>query len=296
MKAEAVSNLDLPLPKFKSGKVREVYEAGENLLVVATDRISAYDSILPNGIPNKGRVLTQISLYWFERLKSIVGSHLITADAKKYPNELRKYSDVLSGRSMLVRRAEVFPIECVVRGYLSGSGWKEYKTKGTVCGIRLPAGLVESSQLPQPIFTPATKAESGHDINITFDEAAKIVSAETARKLRDISIGLYKKAAQHALARGIIIADTKFEFGLIDGGIRLVDEALTPDSSRFWPADGYKPGGPQASFDKQYVRDYLDKIGWDHNPPAPNIPEEVVRGTSKKYVEAYEKITGKKLG
>jgi phosphoribosylaminoimidazole-succinocarboxamide synthase len=293
--ADVILDPKLPLPKFKSGKVREVYEVGSDLLVVATDRISAYDSILPDGIPNKGRVLTQISVYWFDHLRGIVGNHLITADAGEYPAKLKKHKSVLSGRSMLVRRAEVFPIECVVRGYLSGSAWKEYKKTGSVCGIKLPPGLVESSKLPEPIFTPATKAESGHDINISFEESVRIVGDENARKLRELSLAVYNKAAEHALSRGIIIADTKFEFGVIDGEIRLVDEVLTPDSSRFWPKDGYKPGGAQPSFDKQYVRDYLDKIGWDHSPPAPNLSGEVVAGTSRKYIEAYERITGRKF-
>jgi len=295
MSENIVLDLDLPFPKFKSGKVREVYEVGENLLVVASDRISAYDSILPNGIPNKGRVLTQLSLYWFEKLKSICGNHVITADVSEYPDELKEYESLLEGRSMLVKRAEVFPVECVARGYLAGSGWREYKKSGRVCGIDLAEGLLESSRLPEAIFTPATKAESGHDINISLEEASNIIGVEQASKLKELTLKLYTKAAEYALGQGIIIADTKFEFGLIGGEICVVDEVLTPDSSRFWPKDDYQEGRSQKSFDKQYVRDYLDEIGWDHDPPPPQLSAEVISGTSSKYVEAFEKITGGKL-
>jgi phosphoribosylaminoimidazole-succinocarboxamide synthase len=279
-----------------SGKVRDVYFLDdEHLLFVATDRISAFDYILATGIPHKGRVLTQISLFWFEFLKDIVPNHFITADVNEYPAAARKYADQLRGRSMLVRRGNMFPVECVVRGYLSGSGWKEYKSNGRVCGIELPAGLTESSQLPEPIFTPATKETSGHDINISFEEMCKLVDPEESRQLRDISLRLYKKAADYARQRGIIIADTKFEFGKTALGITLADEVLTPDSSRFWPADKYQPGKAQESYDKQYVRDYLEQIRWNKQPPAPALPAEVAVRTSEKYLEAYRQLTGREL-
>ena len=288
---------DFPdLKLFASGKVRDVYELGSNhLLFVATDRISAFDYVLATGIPHKGRVLTQLSLFWFEFLKDLVPNHLVTADVSRYPQEAQKYADQLRGRSMLVQRAEMFPVECVVRGYLSGSGWKEYKANGSVCGIKLPAGLHESDQLPEPIFTPATKATTGHDENISFEQMAKIVDPEDSRKLRDLSLAVYKKAADYARGKGIIIADTKFEFGRTAAGITLADEVLTPDSSRFWPADKYKPGMTQESFDKQYVRDYLEEIRWNKQPPAPALPAEVARRTSEKYGEAYRQLTGRQL-
>ena len=288
---------DFPdLKLFASGKVRDVYELGnDHLLFVATDRISAFDYVLATGIPHKGRVLTQLSLFWFDFLKDIVPNHLVTADVSRYPREAQKYADDLRGRSMLVQRAEMFPVECVVRGYLSGSGWKEYKANGSVCGIKLPAGLRESDQLPEPIFTPATKATTGHDENISFEQMAQIVDPEDARKLRDLSLAVYKKAADYARTKGIIIADTKFEFGRTAAGITLADEVLTPDSSRFWPADKYKPGMTQESFDKQYVRDYLEEIRWNKQPPAPALPAEVARRTSEKYVEAYRQLTGRQL-
>ena len=288
---------DIPeLELFASGKVRDVYRVGaDHLLFVATDRISAFDYVLATGIPHKGRVLTQLSLFWFEFLKDTVPSHLVTADVSRYPVEIRAYADQLRGRSMLVQRAEMFPVECVVRGYLSGSGWKEYKASGSVCGIKLPSGLRESEQLPEPIFTPATKATTGHDENISFEHMTQLVQPEDARQLRDLSLEIYKKAADFARQKGIIIADTKFEFGRTAAGITLADEVLTPDSSRFWPADKYEPGMSQQSFDKQYVRDYLEEIHWNKQPPAPALPVEVARRTSEKYVEAYRQLTGREL-
>ncbi|MBZ5654508.1 MAG: phosphoribosylaminoimidazolesuccinocarboxamide synthase [Acidobacteriia bacterium] len=286
------SDLDL----HTSGKVRDVYALdSDHLLFVATDRISAFDYVLATGIPHKGRVLTQISLFWFDFLKDIVPNHLVTADVDLYPAAIRKYADELRGRSMLVKRAEMFPVECVARGYLSGSGWKEYKAKGTVCGIQLPAGLKESDQLPEPIFTPATKATTGHDINISFEEMCKLVDPALSRQLRDLTLRIYKKAADYARQRGIIIADTKFEFGQTAQGITLADEVLTPDSSRFWPADTYQPGKAQHSYDKQYVRDYLEEIRWNKQPPAPALPPEVASRTSEKYLEAYRQLTGREL-
>ena len=288
---------DFPeLELFASGKVRDVYQVGsDHLLFVATDRISAFDYVLATGIPHKGRVLTQLSLFWFEFLKDVVPNHLVTADVSRYPAEVKQYSDQLRGRSMLVQRAEMFPVECVVRGYLSGSGWKEYKASGSVCGIKLPAGLRESEQLPEPIFTPATKATTGHDENISFERMLQLVDPEDARQLRDLSLSVYRKASEYARKKGIIIADTKFEFGRTAAGITLADEVLTPDSSRFWPADKYKPGMTQESFDKQYVRDYLEEIRWNKQPPAPALPAEVAHKTSEKYVEAYRQLTGREL-
>jgi phosphoribosylaminoimidazole-succinocarboxamide synthase len=279
-----------------SGKVRDVYRLdSDRLLFVATDRISAFDYILATGIPHKGKVLTQISLFWFDFLKEVVPNHLITADVKEYPAEIRKYTDQLRGRSMVVMNADMFPVECVVRGYISGSAWKEYKASGKVCGIELPKGLQESDQLPDPIFTPATKATSGHDENIPFSEMVRLVGAEASEQLRDLTLKVYKKASDYARTKGIIIADTKFEFGRTSRGITLADEVLTPDSSRFWPADKYRPGQAQDSYDKQYVRDYLEEIRWNKQPPAPALPVEVARKTSEKYLEAYEQLTGRKL-
>lgn len=279
-----------------SGKVRDVYSVDDDhLLFVATDRISAFDYILATGIPNKGRVLTQISLFWFEFLRDIVPNHVATADVNQYPEVLRKYADQLRGRSMLVKRAEMFPVECVARGYLSGSGWKEYQASGSVCGIKLPAGLRDSEQLPEPIFTPATKAQSGHDENISFERMVEILGRETSETLRDLTLRIYKQAADYAKTRGIILADTKFEFGITPAGITLADEVLTPDSSRFWPADTYAPGKVQNSYDKQYVRDYLESIKWNKQPPAPALPAEVARKTSEKYVDAYKRLTGHDL-
>jgi len=279
-----------------SGKVRDVYQLdAERLLFVATDRISAFDYVLATGIPHKGHVLSQISLFWFDFLSDIVPNHLITADVNRYPQMLHKYADQLRGRSMVVQRAKMFPVECVVRGYISGSAWKEYKATGKVCGIELPAGLRESEALPQPIFTPSTKAASGHDENISFTKMCEIVGTEAASTLRDLTLRIYKKAADYARQRGIIIADTKFEFGRTAKGITLSDEVLTPDSSRFWPADTYAPSRPQESYDKQYVRDYLEEIRWNKQPPAPALPAGVALRTSEKYLDAYLQITGNKL-
>lgn len=290
--------LETNLPGIKlhsRGKVRDIYEVGDDFLIVATDRISAFDYILATGIPRKGEVLTQLSLFWFNFFKGLLPTHVITADVETYPAPLPGFRDQLRGRSMLVSRAEMLEIECVARGYLSGSGWKDYRRTGAICGIPLPAGLQESSQLPEPIFTPATKAESGHDLNISFEEVTKRVGADTAAKIRDLTLDIYTRAAKYALERGIIIADTKFEFGFIDGELVLADEVLTPDSSRFWPAESYRPGGPQLSYDKQYVRDYLESIHWNKQPPAPALPPEVARNTSEKYLEAYRVLSGKFL-
>lgn len=277
--------------------MRDIYHLPEEdrLLFVTTDRISAFDYVLASGIPGKGRVLTQLSLFWFEFLQDIVANHVFTADFAKYPESLKPYQDQLRGRSMIVERAEMFPVECVVRGYLSGSGWKDYKATGAVCGIKLPAGLRESDQLPRPIFTPAIKATSGHDENIPFDEVVQRLGRPTSEKLRDLSLRLYKKASDHARSRGIILADSKFEFGTTSRGIVLADEAFTPDSSRFWPADTYSPGGAQLSFDKQFVRDYLESIRWNKQPPAPALPEEVQERTSQKYQEALRRLSGREL-
>ena len=275
------------------GKVRDIYEVDENLLIVATDRLSAFDVVLPTPIPDKGKVLTQLSLFWFDKLHGIVPNHIITAT--DFTGALAPHASELAGRSMLVKRTEPIPIECVVRGYLSGSGWKDYQKTGRVCGIPLPSGLVESSQLPEPIFTPSTKATTGHDENISFEEAASRIGASLALRLRDVSIEIYTRAAAYASARGIIIADTKFEFGLAGHELIWIDEALTPDSSRFWPADEYEPGRAQPSFDKQYVRDYLERIGWNKQPPAPALPAEVVAATRARYRESYERLTGRPL-
>jgi phosphoribosylaminoimidazole-succinocarboxamide synthase len=274
------------------GKVRDIYEAGGDLLMVASDRISAFDVVLPTPIPDKGRVLAGLSMFWFERSADIVRNHVLTADVDRFPVEFRDHREELAGRAMLVRRARVVPIECVARGYLAGSGWKEYRATGGVCGIELPPGLIESDRLPEPIFTPATKAAEGHDENISLDRAAELVGEGLAQRLKELTLGLYEFAAAVALERGIIVADTKFEFGFAGGDLILVDEVLTPDSSRFWPADRYEPGGAQPSFDKQYVRDWLDASGWDHEPPAPQLPPEVVGQTAVRYREAYERITG----
>ncbi len=279
-----------------SGKVRDVYNLdADHLLFVATDRISAFDYVLATGIPHKGRVLTQISLFWFDFLKDIVPNHFVTADVNQYPAATRSHADELRGRSMMVMRAEMFPVECVARGYLSGSSWKEYKATGKVCGIQLPAGMKESDQLPEPIFTPATKATTGHDINISFEEMCKLMDPALSRQLRDLTLRIFKKAADYARQRGIIIADTKFEFGQTAKGITLADEVLTPDSSRFWPADTYQPGTEQGSFDKQYVRDYLEEIRWNKQPPAPALPHEVALRTCEKYLGAYRQLTGREL-
>lgn len=280
---------------YARGKVRDLYNLDGQLLLVATDRISAFDYVLGTGIPEKGRVLTQLSLFWFDFLKDIVHNHLVTADVDEYPPALRKYADQLRGRSMLVHKAQMIDIECVARGYLSGSGWKEYQQTGAVCGIKLPAGLKESDKLPEPIFTPATKALTGHDENISFEEMAKRTGRELAEQLRDLTLKIYSTAADYAAGRGIIIADTKFEFGRTAEGIVLADEVLTPDSSRFWPADKYQPGRAQESYDKQFVRDYLEAIKWNKQPPAPSLPDDVARKTSEKYIQAYRTLAGREL-
>ena len=288
--------LDLPgIRKVKSGKVREVFDLGDSLLFVASDRISAFDCVMPNGIPRKGEVLTQMSHFWFEQTAGFQPNHLLAKADDPLPTALQPFAAQLARRSMIVKKSQPLAIECVVRGYLAGSGWNEYKKHQTVCGIPLPAGLVESSELPEPIFTPATKAETGHDENISFEEAVKIVGADIAEQARAASLRLYKFARDYARQRGIIIADTKFEFGLFDGKLILIDEVLTPDSSRFWPADQYAPGQGQPSYDKQFVRDYLLTLDWDKTPPAPALPADVVAKTQAKYFEAYEKLTGKRL-
>lgn len=287
---------DFPdLNLYARGKVRDLYALDGQLLFVATDRISAFDYVLGTGIPEKGRVLTQLSLFWFDFLKSIVQNHLITANVDEYPAPLRKHADALRGRSMLVKKAQMIDIECVARGYLSGSGWKEYQKTGAVCGIKLPEGLKESDKLPEPIFTPATKAVTGHDENISFEEMVKHTGRELAEQLRDLTLKIYSTAADYAAGKGIIIADTKFEFGRTAEGIVLADEVLTPDSSRFWPADEYKPGRAQESYDKQFVRDYLEQIKWNKQPPAPSLPDDVARKTSEKYIQAYKTVAGREL-
>ena len=284
------------LPLLSRGKVRDLYAVGDDrLLMVASDRISAFDVVLPTPIPRKGEVLTKLSIFWFEFLKDVIGTHFITADVSEYPSELFQYRDQLEGRSMLVKRLEMFPIECVTRGYIVGSGWKDYQRTGSVCGIALPEGLRECAKLPEAIFTPATKAVEGHDENIGFDQAAELVGSEKAARLRELTLNIYERAVQHGLARGLILADTKLEFGMLDGEIVLGDEVLTPDSSRYWPLDLYRPGRGQESFDKQYVRDYLEEVKFNKQPPGPELPDDVVANTSLKYVEAYETITGKSL-
>jgi len=287
-----IRETNLPGRDVRRGKVRDIYDLADRLLIVATDRISAYDVVMPTGIPDKGRILTGLSVWWFDFLSDVTANHLVTAEVTEMPADLQGHADVLAGRSMLCRKAEVYPIECVVRGYLAGSGWREYRDRGTVCGIALPAGLEQCDALPEPIFTPATKAESGHDENISPEQAGEIVGDDVAGTLRDRSIALYEKAAAYARERGILIADTKFEWGRAGDEILLVDEALTPDSSRFWPADGYEPGHDQPSFDKQFVRNYLDTLDWDKTPPGPDLPEDIVTQTRAKYVEAYERLTG----
>ena len=283
------------VPLHARGKVRDVYCVDERLLIVASDRISAFDYILATGIPDKGRVLTQLSIFWFDFLKSVTPTHFLTANVDEYPAELQPYRTQLEGRSMLVKRAQMIEIECVARGYLSGSGWKEYREHGTVCGIALPAGLRESDALPEPIFTPATKAQSGHDENVSFAHVVSLVGEALAAKLRDLTLDIYSRAARYALTKGIILADTKFEFGFVDGELVLGDEVLTPDSSRFWPAESYAPGGAQLSFDKQFVRDYLESIHWNKQPPAPALPEDVAEKTAEKYRQAYQILSGHSL-
>ncbi len=293
MMRDALLQTDLPFP-VRRGKVRDVYDLGDCLLIVATDRISAFDCIMPNGIPDKGRVLTALSLFWFGLFSAEFANHLIATELADYPANLRAYAAQIEGRSMLVRKATVVPIECVARGYLAGSGWKEYQAARTVCGVQLPAGLQQCDKLSAPIFTPATKEEHGHDENISYAQTVARVGAGVATEIREKALRLYSKAAAYASARGVIIADTKFEFGVLaDGSLILIDEVLTPDSSRFWPADQYQPGHDQPSFDKQFVRNYLETLRWDKRPPAPPLPEDVVRGTRKRYIEAYERITGR---
>ena len=288
---------DLPgLPRVRQGKVRDLYQVGDELLIVATDRISAFDYVLGSGIPDKGRVLTQLSAFWFARTAGIVGNHLLSANVETFPAILAPHRAQLEGRAMLVRKTTPLAIECVARGYLSGSGWKDYVATGSLCGVRLPAGLRESDRLPEPLFTPATKAESGHDVNISEAEAAAIVGAGLLPRLKALTMALYAAGVAHAADCGIILADTKFEFGLTeDGELLLIDEAMTPDSSRYWPRDTYAPGGPQASFDKQFVRDYLESIHWDKRPPVPSLPDDVVRRTRDKYLEAFERLTGQAM-
>jgi len=294
MKSTALLTTSIGNYPKRTGKVRDIYELGEHLLIVATDRISAYDVVMPNGIPDKGRILTQISGFWFELLKNISPNHLLSTALKDLPEDCR--SEELDGRFMLCRKCQVVPIECVVRGYLAGSGWREYKENRTVCGIELPEKLKQAAKLPEPIFTPATKAVEGHDENISFAQASQLVGEQTMTELRDKSIAIYTQAANYAAERGIILADTKFEWGRdSDGQLILIDELLTPDSSRFWPADAYKPGKTQMSFDKQFVRDYLDEIKFDRTPPAPPLPAEVVQKTREKYIDAYTRLTGKKF-
>jgi len=289
----AMLQSDLPFP-VRRGKVRDVYDLGDTLLIVATDRISAFDCIMPNGIPGKGKILTKLSTFWFEQFENNFTHHLIETNVSRYPVALTPYASQLRGRSMLVKKATVVPIECVARGYLAGSGWKEYQASQTVCGIKLPAGLRQCDKLPHPIFTPATKEEIGHDVNVSFEQAVTIVGEPTARQLRERTLSLYQKAADLARSRGVIIADTKFEFGrLPDGSLILVDEVLTPDSSRFWPADLYEAGHDQPSYDKQFVRNWLEKQTWNKTPPAPALPEDVVYGTRRRYIDAYERITQK---
>jgi phosphoribosylaminoimidazole-succinocarboxamide synthase len=293
---EPILQLDLPgVKKVRSGKVREVFDLGDSFLLVASDRISAFDVIMPNGIPRKGEVLTQISHFWFRQFSSLVPNHLLAGAEDPLPKLLQPFGAQLARRSMIVKKAKPLAIECIVRGYLSGSGWKEYRKSQTVCGLSLPGGLTESAELPEPIFTPSTKAEAGHDENISFAEACKITGPELATQARDLSLKIYRAGRDYARQHGIIIADTKFEFGLFEGKLILIDEVLTPDSSRFWPADQYAPGQGQPSFDKQFVRDYLETLTWDKTPPGPQLPEGVVARTSAKYLEAYERLTGKAL-
>jgi phosphoribosylaminoimidazole-succinocarboxamide synthase len=292
MKSDVVLETNLPgYTLLRRGKVRDVYDVGEHYLIVATDRISAFDVVLPNGIPGKGRVLTRISVHWFRLVADIVDNHLVATEVKDFPAGLRAHKAVLAGRSMLVKKARVLPVECIARGYLSGSGWKEYRKSGTVCGIALPHGLVESARLAEPIFTPSTKAEAGHDVNISFAEMAPIVGGEVAAELRDMALAVYGRGRELAAARGIIIADTKMEFGIVAGKLTLIDELMTPDSSRFWSIAGYQPGRPQESWDKQIVRDYLLTLGWDQTPPGPVLPDEIVRKTAARYEEIADILT-----
>ena len=296
MTSPVLTETDLPGLKVSArGKVRDIYAAGDRLVMVASDRISAYDCVLATGIPHKGQVLTQLSIFWFAFLQDVIRNHFLSARIEDYPDPFPKFRRQLEGRSMLVRVARPIPMECVVRGYLSGSGWKEYRASGRTSGITVPAGLRESDRLSEPLFTPATKATTGHDENISFDEMASRIGRELAEKLREVSFAIYSKASRHAEQNGILVADTKFEFGTDNEGVLLIDEVLTPDSSRFWPQDGYRPGGPQPSFDKQYVRDYVESIGWNKQPPAPALPPPVVEQTTKKYLEIFRRLTGREL-
>jgi phosphoribosylaminoimidazole-succinocarboxamide synthase len=295
MNTPIIVNTELPVKIVNKGKVRDIYEVDNNLLLVATDRISAFDVVLPDPIPSKGVCLTQLSKFWFDYTKKTIPNHVISTDVSDFPKELQHHQAQLTYRSMLVKKTEVIPIECIVRGYISGSAWRSYKKDGTVCGMKLSGGLQESEQFPEPLFTPSTKEKSGHDINISISEMKKIVGADIAETLHDYSLKIYHTAAQYTRKRGIIIADTKFEFGWYDNQIIWIDEALTPDSSRFWPAENYEPGASQPSYDKQYVRDYLNSTSWDHNSTPPTLPPQVINETTKKYQEAYEKITGKKF-
>jgi phosphoribosylaminoimidazole-succinocarboxamide synthase len=295
MNAPIVVNTELPVKILNRGKVRDLYEVDSHILLIATDRLSAFDVVLPDPIPSKGVCLTQLSKFWFDYTKKILPNHVISTDVSDFPKELQPYRKQLAYRSMLVKKTKVIPIECIVRGYLSGSAWISYKKDGTVCGQKLPGGLKESDQFPEPLFTPSTKAKSGHDINISVSEMKQLIGADIAETISNYSLRIYNTAAEYAKKRGIIIADTKFEFGQYRNEIIWIDEALTPDSSRFWPADSYEPGRPQPSFDKQYVRDYLDSTGWNHNSTPPNLPAQVIKETTKKYQEAYEKITGKRF-
>jgi len=293
---QGIKTQDLPgIPKVGQGKVRELFEVDGHLLMVATDRISAFDVILPNAIPHKGKVLTQLSAFWFERLEGMVAHHLVSVQVDEFPAPLQPFKEELAGRSMLVRKCTPLPIECVVRGYLAGSGWAEYRQSEMICGNRLPSGLVESAELPEPIFTPATKATNGHDENISFDRAAQIIGPELAEQVRDLSLRIYNRAREYALEKGIIICDTKFEFGMEGSRLLLIDEVLTPDSSRFWPADEFEPGKSQPSFDKQFIRDFLETLDWDKAPPGPELPSSIVEATSQRYLEAYRLLTGKNL-
>ena len=298
MPAQVVTTTDLPLPKFSVGKVRDTYDLGDRLLMVATDRISAFDFIMPNGIPDKGRVLTQLSAFWFDRLSDIIANHLISVDEADLPDAVRNdvaLRAMLAGRFMIVKKAKRLDFECVVRGYLAGSGWADYQRTGAVCGVTLPAGLRQGERLPEPIFTPATKAEEGHDLNVSLDEMKRVIGEEMAQTIADASIALYRAAAAYALDRGIIIADTKMEYGLLDGELLLIDELLTPDSSRYWPVADYQPGGSPPSFDKQFLRDWLESSGWNKQPPAPALPDDVINGLASRYHEAYEWLTGHPL-
>lgn len=292
MEEKVVLKTNLEGVKFlRSGKVRDIYEIDDYLFIVATDRVSAFDVVLPNGIPGKGKVLTQISLFWFNQVKDLVENHIVSANVDEFPKPLRKYKDILEGRSMLVKKAKPLPVECIVRGYITGSGWKDYQKTGSVCGIKLPEGLLESQKLPEPIYTPSTKAEEGHDMNISFEETIKILGEETANKVKDLTISIYKRASEIAEKKGIIIADTKMEFGFYNGELILIDELLTPDSSRFWSMKDYKPGKSQDSYDKQIVRDYLISIKWDKKPPAPVLPDEIVQKTAERYDEIFRILT-----